>query len=187
MQADSQALPEKRNLLRLFLTFFKIGALGFGGGFSVVPLIEREVVDKKKWMNKEQLIDILAISQCLPGGVAVNSAGFVGYAIGGINGALLSMAGNVIVPCIVVLSFMFLFSVYGSMPVIQHIFWGVRPAIIGLILFSAYNMGKSSVHSVRDILFCIGAVACVLFWHINVIAVILSGALIGIILFKLGL
>jgi chromate transporter len=183
MQAENRTFSAKsKRLVCLFWTFLKIGALGFGGGFSVVPLIEREVVDEKRWLKKEELIDVLAVSQCLPGGVAVNSAGFVGYAIGGIKGALLAMVGNVIIPCVVVLSLMFFFSLYGSMPLIQHLFYGVRPAIIGLILFAAYNMGKSSIHGIRDGLLCFGAVACVLFLHFNVIVVILSGALIGIIL-----
>jgi chromate transporter len=188
MPGEEEYLPEKRNnklLLRLFLTFLKIGALGFGGGFSVIPLIEREVVDKKKWLNKSKLIDVLAISQCLPGGVAVNSAGFVGYAVSGISGALISMLGNVIVPCIVVLTFMLLFSLYGSMPIIQHVFYGVRPAIIGLILYSAYNMGKNSINGVWDLLLCLSAVVSVLLLHINVILVIFCGAAIGITAHKL--
>lgn len=167
-------------LLEIYITFLKLGTFGFGGGFALVNLMEKEIVEEKKWMEKEKLIDVFGISQCLPGAIALNSSGFVGYSIAKIPGAMAAMLGNITSPIIIVLTMSILFQKFSSYAVVQQAFNGIRPAIIGLIAFAAYNVGKASLKDGICVAISLSAFIGVLFLELHPILLIIMGAVAGV-------
>lgn len=175
--------PKKNKLkflLEIYYTFLKLGTFGFGGGYSLIPLIEREIVENKKWIDKERLIDTFAVAECLPGAIALNASGFVGYSIAKVPGALAAMFGNLTSPVIIVLTLSIAFQKFSSYPVVKQAFNGIRPAIIGLIAYSAYKIGKTSLKDAICVFISIFAFVGVLFLHLHPILLILLGAVAGI-------
>ncbi|PKM90895.1 MAG: chromate transporter [Firmicutes bacterium HGW-Firmicutes-12] len=165
----------------LFWTFFRIGAFTFGGGFAMIPLIERDVVEKRKWMGYEEFIDMLAVTQCSPGPVAVNSAVFIGYKLCGIPGAVASLLGVTLPSFIIILLLALFLAKQGKQVVLERFFDGVRPAVVALILGAGIKMGQKSLRGTSD--YIVGAIALLLliFLGIHPIVMIISGAILGII------
>ncbi len=148
----------------------------------MIPLIEREVVEQKKWVDKEKIVDILAISQSLPGAVALNASAFVGFVVAGIPGALAAWLGNVTPSVIIVLTLSILFTKINSYPVVIAAFKGIYPAIVGLIAYSAYKIAKTAITGVISIIITVAAFGGIMFFHIDPVKVIIAGAATGILL-----
>ena len=132
-------------LADLFLTFFRIGLMMFGGGYAMLPILQREVVEKKGWSTEDQLADYYAVGQCTPGIIAVNTATFVGSSTAGVSGAVLATLGVVTGPLIVILIIASFLSGYMDLPVIAHAFSGVRACVTALILSSVIKLFTGSV------------------------------------------
>ncbi|MDA3845558.1 MAG: chromate transporter [Vallitaleaceae bacterium] len=163
----------------LFITFFKIGSFTFGGGYAMIPLIEKEIVEKNNWMDHDEIIDIFAVSQSIPGAIAINTSTLVGYKIGGRIGALCATLG-VILPsfCIIVIIATFFLKISESKEV-EAVFLGINGAVILLIFFAARRMIISSVKSNLTIILFIMTVLIVTFTSISPIYLIILGGLIG--------
>ena len=167
------------------MTFFKISPITFGGGFAMIPIMEDELVNKKKWIGQEEIVDIFAVCQSLPGAIAVNSATFVGYQIGGIPGALASLLGIVIPTFVIIIILGALLASFQHNIHVQAALQGIRPVVVALIASAAYKMSKVSL--VDKICFTICAVCILvllLFKSLNLVLVILMGAVLGIIIVK---
>lgn len=171
---------------QIYYTFFKLGCFSFGGGYAMIPLIEREVVEEKKWVDKEKIIDIFAVAESMPGAIALNSSGFVGYSISGIPGAIAALLGTLTPPVLIVLTLSVLFFTFSSNPIVQQAFLGVRPAIIGLISYAAYKIGKTAIKDVKCLIIMILAFCGVLFLNLHPVLMIVFGAAAGIILTSVG-
>lgn len=132
--------------LRLFLTFFKIGAFTFGGGWAMISIIEREIVDKNHWLEKDSFLDLLAIAQSLPGILAVNIAAVIGDNLKGGKGAVVSAAGTILPSFIIIL----LIAIFLTPDIIKNnhaissIFMGIRPAVVALIIAPVINAAKAA-------------------------------------------
>src|SRR5574344_555421 len=111
----------------LFSVFFRVGAFTIGGGLAMLPVVEREVVDRKKWITKEDFTDLIAVTQTLPGVLAVNMAVAVGYRITGVTGSLISVLGAVLAPFFSILVIAMFFQTFRENPVVERIFMGMRP------------------------------------------------------------
>lgn len=128
-------------LLDLFFSFFKIGAFTIGGGYAMIPLIEREVVDNKRWIEKEEFTEMLALAQTSPGPIAVNTAVFVGYKLSKVRGSLVAILGAILPSFVIILLIAFFFSqTFRTSELVQRIFKGIRPVVIALIAVPACNM-----------------------------------------------
>ncbi|MDF2523042.1 MAG: Chromate transporter [Clostridiales bacterium] len=169
-------------LFEIFITFFKLGSVSFGGGYSMIPLIEREAVEEKKWMDKEKIIDIFAVAESLPGAIALNSSAFVGYSVAGIPGALAALLGNMTPSVVIVLTLTSLFSKVSTYPVVKEAFRGIYPAIVGLISFAAYKIGKTAIKDVICIIIAIIAFSLIMFLNFDPVIVIIFGAAAGLVL-----
>ena len=121
--------------LESFGIFFKIGAFTIGGGYAMVPLIENEIVTKRKWIAQEDFIDLLAISQSAPGILAVNISIFIGYKLRGIRGSIVTALGTILPSFIIILAIALFFHTFKDNPVVERIFKGIRPA---------FTMGRSA-------------------------------------------
>ena len=130
--------------LEMFLVFLKIGAFTIGGGYAMVPLIEAEVVDRKKWIEKDEFIDTLALAQSSPGPIAVNTAVFVGFKIERYKGAFFTTLGAVLPSFIMILAIATFFSQIRNMQAVESMFKAIRPAVVALIASSVISLSKSS-------------------------------------------
>lgn len=167
--------------LKLFWTFFMIGLCTFGGGYAMIPLIDRAVVEKNKWLSPEEFMDMIAVTQAAPGTIAGGSAVFIGYKLAGVGGAAGALIG-VTMPSFLIILFLAVFlTQQGENAVLQKFFAGVRPAVVALILGAGLKMGKKSVKAAFDGI--VAAVALVLLVWIGVhpIVLIIAGAAAGLV------
>lgn len=146
-------------ILVLFQTFFTIGLFGFGGGYAILPLIQRQTVDVHGWMSLREFADILAVAQMTPGPVAINTATYVGYRVAGFWGASVATTGVVLAPALVVVMVSRVATRYLHSGWVQGAFNGLRPALIALILYSAYSVALVSFE--RWVVVAIAAVALI--------------------------
>ena len=180
-------------LLVLFLTFLKIGALTFGGGYAMIPIIEEEVTKKRKWISEIEILDIIAISESTPGPIAVNTATYVGYRVGGIAGSIFATLGLTVPSFAIILLISFFYKDFMQWTVIQAMFKGLKIGVI-ILLFSAVIKLKKGVkvNLVGIILFVIALSVMLVFSFINIgfkylsLCLILLGILTGITLTALG-
>ncbi|MDD3840177.1 MAG: chromate transporter [Clostridia bacterium] len=173
----------KKNIyFDLFSTFFKIGAFTFGGGYAMIPLIEREVIDNKNWVDEEELLDILALSQSVPGVIAVNSAIFIGYRTKGIAGAVAACIG-VMLPSFIIISLIATyFMQFREHPVFDRAFTGIRAAVVALIVSAVIKLGKAGIKDYQGLILAIMAFILIIWVKINAIWVVIGGAVAGILL-----
>lgn len=175
-----------RFLYEIFMIFFKISPITFGGGFAMIPIMEEEIVHKKKWMGKENLVDIFAVSQSLPGAIAVNSATFVGYQIGGIPGAIAALLGIILPTFAIIIVLGALLGSFQHNIHVQAALQGIRPVVVALIASAAFKMSKVSLVDKTCLGICIVCIlALLLFKSLSLILVIFLGAITGIMIMKL--
>lgn len=129
----------------LFLTFARVGVCTFGGGYAMLPILQREVVEKKGWATDEELTDYFAVGQCTPGIIAVNTATFIGYKYKNVPGAVLASLG-VVFPCLIIITAIAAFlSNFADIPVVRHALAGINAAVVALIASSVVKLGKSTL------------------------------------------
>lgn len=174
-----------KHYLDLFLVFFKIGAFTLGGGYAMVPLIEKEVVDNKGWLDKQEFIDSLALAQSSPGPIAVNTAVFVGYKSSGILGAICTTLGAILPSFIIILLIALFFRNIKDNIYVEKAFKAIRPAIVALIAAPIYNMSKSVGINKKTIFIPILVAVLISFAGITPIFFILVAAVGGIVYGKM--
>ncbi len=171
-------------ILKLFLTFLKIGAFSFGGGYAMLPLIEREIVTNNNWINGSEFLDIIGISQMTPGPIAINSATFVGYKINGILGSVFATLGVVTFSFLLVSIATHYIIKFKNSTLLKSALLGMRPALIGLIISAFLSLAKTSYIDIKSII--IGG--CILLLSlktkIHPILIIFIAALCGILLYS---
>ena len=159
MKKDSFAFK----LLILFLTFLKIGALTFGGGYAMIPIIEEEVTKKRKWATEMEILDIIAISESTPGPIAVNSATYVGYKVAGIWGSIVATLGLAIPSFVIIFIISFFYEKVLEIKAFQAIFKGLKVGVILLLFNALIRLSKGiKVNGITIILFVIGLAVSIL-------------------------
>ena len=149
--------------LELFLTFAKMGVCTFGGGYAMLPILQREVVDKKGWATEEELADYYAIGQCTPGIIAVNTATFIGVKYKGWLGGVLATLG-VVAPSIVIITVIAAcLSNFADIPVVQHALTGVNACVVALIASSVLKLGKTTVKDALTVCIFLAVLALAFF------------------------
>lgn len=171
-------------LFRLFSTFFKIGAFTIGGGYAMLPFIQREVVEKNKWLSDEEFVDILAIAEVTPGPVAVNTSTYVGYKLAGFKGAMFCTLGTILPSFIIILLIVKFFWGYRQSPLIEKVFLGIRPAVAALIFSAVYKLGKKMKFNISMVIGALLTVLSIMIFDISPIIIILVSAFISIIYLK---
>jgi chromate transporter len=152
--------------LDAFSTFFKIGLFTIGGGYAMVPLIEEEVVNKKKWLNQEDFIDLLAVSQSAPGVFAVNISIFIGYKLKKFPGALALALGAILPSFLIILGIALFFHQFKKYEAVENIFKGIRPAVVALIAAPTFTLAKSA--KINRYILWIPIVSALLIWLLGV-------------------
>lgn len=176
----------KNIYLQLFMTFMKIGTFTFGGGWAMIPIIEREVVDKHKWIDREEFLDELAVAQSLPGILAVNIAVLIGNKLRGVKGSITAALGTILPSFAIILAIAIFFVHIYDNPTVESIFKGIRPAVVALIVVPVLTTAKSAGITYRSII--IPIVVAVVIWLgiISPVACIMAGALGGYIYYLIN-
>ena len=170
-----------KRILNMFWTFFKIGSFTFGGGYAMIPLIETEVVNKKKWISKEDFLDIVVISQTFPGALVVNSSIFIGYRIGGLLGAIIGLLGVILPSFFIILCIAVFFIKFRDYYYVDLIFKGISAAVPMLILIAVVSLSKSLKRNYVNLIVILVTIASISIFNVHPVIVILLSALYGVI------
>lgn len=171
------------NLLNLFISFFKIGAFSFGGGYAMLPLLEKEVIEKHNWISTSEFLNIFAISEMTPGPIAVNSATFLGFNVSGVLGSVVATVA-VILPSFIIISLLYLsIEKFKDSKYLDWIFQGIRPVVLGLILFAGLTVSKTGIVDIRSFAIAVILFVLVSFKKLNPIWAIVLGGILGVVLY----
>ena len=169
-------------LFNLFLTFAKVGVMTFGGGYAMLPILQREVVEKKKWATEEELVDYFAIGQCTPGVIAVNTATFIGQKKKGILGGIVATLGVVFPSLIIITILAGIITNFASLKIVQHAFNGIRVCVCVLIFNSVVKLYKGAVKDIATVIIflCVAILSFIL--PVSPVIYVILAALAGIII-----
>ncbi|MDC7232944.1 MAG: chromate transporter [Spirochaetales bacterium] len=170
-------------LRELYSTFFKIGSVSFGGGYAMLPMLEKELSEKKGWVSEEELLDYYAIGQSTPGIIAINTATFVGYKTAGIKGAVAATMGMISPSLIIIILIASFLDYFNEEPLVQKALKGVNIAVAVLLLSSVWKFAGKTVKNIGGALLCAGAFVTVGFLGITPILVVVTAALLGTLAF----
>lgn len=172
-----------KRLFEIFLVFFKIGLFTIGGGYAMLPIIQREVVETKHWMTDEEFLDAISLTNSLPGPLATNSATFVGYRVARAPGSVAAVLGAATPSVIIILLIAMVFHNIMDYPVTQYIFNGVRPAVAALILYAVVKLAKSAkVGAYFNWIVALFGFAAVAVFGLHPIVVVVCSAAYGLLL-----
>ena len=161
-------------IFEIFLSIFKIGAFTFGGGYAMIPLIEQEVVNNKKWLNKDEFMDVLVVAQSLPGAMAINASIFLGYRIAGILGAIF----------IIIILIAAFFMQFRNNYYVNAAFMGITAAVPMLVLVGAISLAKGIPKNLRSLITILISLIALIFFHINPVVVIIVSGVYGAIFLR---
>lgn len=174
-------LKNKNKALPLFLTFLKIGAFTFGGGYAMIPLLQKELVESKEWITDDDILEIIAIAESTPGPIAINFATFVGFRICGFFGAFLATLGAVLPSFVIILAISFILKQFQSIQAVQYAFNGIRVGVLALLIKSLWTMYKKVPKGIIPYIIIAGSFIITAFFDINVLFVIIGCAVFGLI------
>ena len=175
-----------KDLWTLFITFFKIGAFTFGGGLAMIPLISKEIVEKKKWMTDEEMIDMIAIAESTPGVIAVNSATFVGFRTHKVLGALIATLGVTLPSFVIICIISIFYEKFMEIEVIKWAFLGIKACVAILILNAGIKLLKNVKKNIYSIIIIFASFGISLFLpFIKTVYVILGGIILGVIVYTI--
>jgi len=160
--------------LQLFWTYLKIGTFTLGGGYAMLPLIQREVVNRQGWIDEEEFLNMIALAQAAPGLIAVNSAIFIGWRIGGWRGVCGAVLGAVLPSFLIILAIALVFQDWKELPAVEAVFKGVRPAVVALIAAPLFKLSKSAKLGGWYMLIPIAAALLIWLGHVNPVWVIIA-------------
>lgn len=169
-----------KRALTLFTTFFKIGAFTFGGGYAMIPLIQREVVENKKWITDDDILDIVAIAESTPGPIAINTATFVGYRVCGVLGSAAATFGTVLPSFVIILVISAILTQFQELEAVKFAFMGIRAGVLALIVKALIGMFKKCEKGIVPYIIMAGSFAAVAIFKFNTILVLICCALFGL-------
>jgi len=167
-------------LFTMFLSFFKIGAFTIGGGYAMLPLMEQEFVEHKKWVDPVEIVDVFAVAQSLPGVIAINASIYIGYKVDRIRGALVAALGVILPSFLVILGIAAVLLKFQENLWVQKAFAGVRAGVTALILLSGIKLGKAILKNRAAWIIAVGAFLLLLVGKVQAVVVILSSGMVGL-------
>ncbi|MBQ7197019.1 MAG: chromate transporter [Synergistaceae bacterium] len=171
-----------KKLFDLFITFAKMGAVTFGGGYAMLPILQREIVENKKWGTEEELADYYAIGQCTPGVIAVNVATFIGRKTAGNLGGVIATLG-VVFPSVVIITLLAgVIEYYSSLEWVKHAFAGIRVCVCVLIFNAVLKLFKKSIIDIKTMAIYLTILACSFIFNISPVVFVIAAGFAGIVL-----
>ena len=173
-------------LLSLFLSFAKVGVMTFGGGYAMIPILEREIVDKQGWASSEELMDYYAVGQCTPGVIAVNTATFIGYKIAGVPGGIAATLGVVFPSVVIICIIAGVLTNFADIPAVKSAFTAIRVCVCVLIFNAVLKLWKGAVKDKAGLVLFQIVFLLSLFFDISPVVFVVFCALAGLVLTKTG-
>ncbi len=159
----------------------KIGGFTFGGGYAMIPLIQRETVENKKWITDDDILEVVAIAESTPGPIAINSATFIGYKVGGFFGAFFATLGVVVPSFVIILAISFALREFQEYDVVRYAFEGIRAGVLALIVNAVFGMYKKCKKGLWAYIIMVAALILSAFVNVPVYFIILGSAIVGLI------
>jgi len=173
-----------KELGKVFLTFLKIGAFTFGGGYAMIPLIQKEAVENHKWITDEDILEIIAIAESTPGPIAINSATFVGYRTCGVLGSLMATLGVVLPSFVIIYAISFVLRQFQSLTAVQYAFQGIRAGVLALLCKALWGMYKKNQKNWASYTVMAGAFILTALLDVSVLPVLIGCAVFGLVTAK---
>ena len=173
-----------KDLWKVFTTFFKIGAFTFGGGYAMIPLIQKEAVEKHGWVTDEDILEIIAIAESTPGPIAINSATFVGYRTCGVPGSVAATLGVVLPSFVLVYAISFVLRQFQELKAVQYAFQGIRAGVLALLCKALWGMYKKNTKNWVSYLVMAGAFVLTGLLDVSVLPVLIGCAVFGLVTAK---
>lgn len=173
-------------LLKLFTAFARVGVLTFGGGYAMIPMLEREIVDRHGWATSEELMDYYAVGQCTPGVIAVNTATFIGYKTAGNIGGIVATLGVIFPSFVIITVIAGIIQNFADIPAVKSAFAGIRVCVCVLIFNSVIKLWKGAVRDKAALALCLLVFILSIFFKISPIVFVLFCAAAGILFTRLG-
>lgn len=173
-------------LLKLFAAFARVGVLTFGGGYAMIPMLEREIVDRRGWATNEELMDYYAVGQCTPGVIAVNTATFIGYKTAGNIGGIVATLGVIFPSFVIITVIAGIIQNFADIPAVKSAFAGIRVCVCVLIFNSVVKLWNSAVKDKAALVLCLLVFVLSVFFSISPIVFVVFCAAAGILLTRMG-
>lgn len=178
----NQLLTKCKALLEIYIAFFKIGALTFGGGYTMLPIIQKEVIENKHWISEEEMLDYYAVGQCLPGIIAINTATFIGRRIKGRPGGVAAAFGVATPSLLIIMVIAAFIKNFVDIPAVQYAFNGIRVAVAALIVDAIIKMWPKSIKDVYCFLIYLAVFVLSAFAGVSTVYVIIGAVLCGLLI-----
>lgn len=175
-----------KKLLELFVAFARVGVMTFGGGYAMIPILEREIVTKRAWATNEELMDYYAVGQCTPGVIAVNTATFVGHSVAGVAGGIVATAGVVFPSLVIICIIAGILTNFADLPAVKSAFAGIRVCVCVLIFNAVVKLWKGAVPDKAALVLCLAVFVLSVLFDVTPIVYVVICAAAGILLTKLG-
>lgn len=168
--------------LDLFLTFARMGVCTFGGGYAMLPILQREMVEKRHWATEDELMDYYAIGQCTPGVIAVNTSTFIGYKTYGLPGAIFATAGMIFPSLVIIIIIAAFIQQFAHLAIVQNAFSGIRIAVCALVVQSVWKMARKGVVDIPTGVILLVTFAAVAFFGVSPVVMVVVAAAAGILI-----
>jgi chromate transporter len=169
-------------LLKLFISFLKIGSFSFGGAYSFLPLVEREAVANHGWLTSDEFLKVLGMVEVFPGAISIKYATYVGYKTAGILGAIAANLGNLVMPVTIMMLAAYFYSTYEKNEIVMKIFRGIKYAVIGLVAALIFQYGSKNFEEVNGIIIILLAFALVFFFNLHPAYVVIISGIVALFL-----
>ena len=175
-----------KQLFEIFMAFARVGVMTFGGGYAMIPILEREIVDRHGWASEEELMDYYAVGQCTPGVIAVNTATFIGYKIAGTIGGIVATLGVVFPSVVIITVIAGILTSFADVPAVKSAFAGIRVCVCVLIFNAVLKLWKKAVVDKASLILFLGVFLLSVFFDISPIVFVVFCAVAGIMLTRMG-
>lgn len=172
--------------LEIFWTFFKIGLFTFGGGYAMIPLIEAEIIERRRWLSKDDFFDLVTVAQTCPGIFAVNMSIFIGFRLRHLRGAFISALGTALPSFLIILFLAIFFEKFKEIELVEAVFRGIRPAVVALIAVPALKLARQAKLTIKTMWIPIVSAGLIYVLGISPIIVIFLAGLFGFLSWKIG-
>lgn len=175
-----------KDLLELFFVFMKIGSVAFGGGYAMLPILQKEFVEKRHWVNDQELVDYFAVGQCTPGVIAVNVSTFIGHKRKGVIGGIVATLGFVVIPIILLLVIAAFLNHFSEYSLVKNAFAGIRVVVCILILNAIERLWKKSIVNKKALVLFGIIFLLTIFTSISPAILVICAAIVGMIIYQVG-
>ena len=178
---ENKTIGKRKLLMSLFCSFFRIGAFTFGGGYAMIPLIQKEAVENNNWISDDDILDVIAIAESTPGPIAINSATFIGYKTAGVWGSVMATLGVVLPSFIIISLISYVLTAFQEIKAVEYAFNGIRAGVLALLLKALWGMYKKAPEGVASYIIMACAFIVSAFTDVNVLLIIVSCAVAGLV------